>query len=316
MQHSIFLILFIFIGFLNLMAQPERSTDLSNLRKEIGGYRENLKVPIVVSGTHSYMCGSQNGTFPFVKKWIRDQNGVWAPPIKLLEGIYFQLNSAPGETYELWEPQAILVSPVSNTWHYRVAQGTAIVTREDFCPDGERGLYIKLTIEDIRSEEDATDDRVMGWRCLVREDVSPSFFADRLQQYDAEDHVWEKDGILCAKDRIQEWYAGVTSIPAPKYLNWEGTDTKMKKRVDEHLGNGRWGELIVDVKVPAGGKSSVWIVVGGTSISEEDFFLRMKRLRESDPEKLLLAKKERVSALLDHTNLIINDKDIERAFTG
>ena len=66
--------------------------------------------------------------------------------------------------------------------------------------------------------------------------------------------------------------------------------------------------------IPAGGSTSIWIVIGGTSISEEDFLSRMKRMCESDPDKMLTVKKERVSNLLNHTNLVINDKDIDRAF--
>ena len=279
MKNLIISLLFVVLSWMDITAQSYRGNvpDPFNLRQEIGGFRRDPAAPIMLTGTHCYMSGSQNATFPFVKKYVRNVNGVWTPPIKLLNGIYFQLNSEVGKVEELGRPQAIYVSPVSNTWRYLVANRTALVYREDFCPDGESGLYIKLTIKDVRLESEATNDRVMAWRCIVREEVSPSFFAYLLDKHDAEDEVWVEDGMLCAKDRIHEWYAGVTSIPQPKAINWHGTDSEMKKPVDAHLGDGRWGELTIDVTVPAGSEKSIWIVIGGSSISREGFFSLMKK---------------------------------------
>ena len=90
----------IVLSWLNVLGQSSKSgfDNPLNFREEINRHIKKPVAPIVVSGTHSYMCGEQDGTFPVWKKWIRDMNGIWAPPIKLLDGIYFQINSAPGKS--------------------------------------------------------------------------------------------------------------------------------------------------------------------------------------------------------------------------
>lgn len=44
----------------------------------------------VAAGTRAYVVGAENGTFPPIGWHITGQmGGVWAPPIKLLDGVWF-----------------------------------------------------------------------------------------------------------------------------------------------------------------------------------------------------------------------------------
>src|SRR4051794_22088615 len=96
----------------------------------------------VASGTRAYSIGFQDGRF-YANGWhiTGEMGGVWTPPLKLLDGIWFGIDGQ-------WiGPATRFTSGQGYTRFNLPATGGLRLQRTDVAPDGRRGvLYgLKLT---------------------------------------------------------------------------------------------------------------------------------------------------------------------------
>src|SRR5215210_6545996 len=95
----------------------------------------------VASGTRGYVVGSEAGRFPASGWHIRgEMGGVWTPPLKLLDGIWFGIDGQ-------WIGPATRFT--SGFGHVRMdlpATGGLELRRTDFVPDGRRAVLFGLTL--------------------------------------------------------------------------------------------------------------------------------------------------------------------------
>jgi len=95
----------------------------------------------VASGDRAYELGSEDGRFPAMGFHTRgEMGGIWTPPIKLLDGIWFGINSQ-------WIGPA--TSFTSGFGYVQMALPTTSglqITRTDFAPDGQRAVEFGLTL--------------------------------------------------------------------------------------------------------------------------------------------------------------------------
>ena len=95
----------------------------------------------VAAGTRAYSLGFEDGGF-YANGWhiTGEMGGVWTPPVKLVDGVWFGLD-------DQWVGPA---TKFTSGWGYtRFDLPTTAglrVSRTDFVPDGQRGALFGLTI--------------------------------------------------------------------------------------------------------------------------------------------------------------------------
>ena len=94
-----------------------------------------------VAGDRAYDLGTENGRYPAMGFHTRgEMGGIWTPPIKLLDGIWFGINGrwiGPATKFTSGFGYARMALP---------ATGGVRLTRTDFAPDGRRAVEIGLTL--------------------------------------------------------------------------------------------------------------------------------------------------------------------------
>ncbi|HEX6510443.1 MAG TPA: glycogen debranching protein, partial [Chloroflexota bacterium] len=95
----------------------------------------------VAAGDRAYDLGSEDGRYPAMGFHTRgEMGGIWAPPIKLLDGIWFGINGqwiGPATSFTSGFGYAQMALPTTN--------GVQI-TRTDFAPDGRHAVEFGLTL--------------------------------------------------------------------------------------------------------------------------------------------------------------------------
>src|SRR5437868_5660176 len=93
----------------------------------------------VASGDRAYDLGSEDGRYPAMGFHTRgEMGGIWTPPIKLLDGIWFGINSK-------WiGPATSFTSGFGYTQMALPATYGLQITRTDFAPDGRRAVEFGL----------------------------------------------------------------------------------------------------------------------------------------------------------------------------
>src|SRR5437773_9842053 len=97
------------------------------------------------AGDRAYDLGSEDGRYPAMGFHTRgEMGGIWTPPIKLLDGIWFGINgqwigSATSFTSGFGYVQMAL--PPTTT-----GKNSLNITRTDFAPDGRRAVEFGLTL--------------------------------------------------------------------------------------------------------------------------------------------------------------------------
>src|SRR5689334_9412878 len=102
----------------------------------------------VVAGDHCYSIGTLDGGFPPIGTRIRgEMGGVWAQPIKLLQGFWFALG---GE----WLPAATrFISGAGYVQMELPALDGIELTRTEFAPDGLPALAVGLTLHNSAAHD-------------------------------------------------------------------------------------------------------------------------------------------------------------------
>src|SRR6266568_9568584 len=95
----------------------------------------------VAAGDRAYDLGSEDGRYPAMGFHTRgEMGGIWTPPIKLLDGIWFGINGqwiGPATQFTSGFGYARMALPTT---------GGIQITRTDFAPDGRRAVEIGLTL--------------------------------------------------------------------------------------------------------------------------------------------------------------------------
>ncbi|ABG03287.1 Glycogen debranching enzyme-like protein [Rubrobacter xylanophilus DSM 9941] len=294
----------------------------------------------VTTGERAYVVGTEDGRFPAMGFHTRgEMGGVWSPPIKLLDGIWFGVD---GE----WLPPATRFT--SGYGYVRMElpgrEGLA-VTRTDFVPDGLRAALFGLTFS-AETEQSLTlkvdaHSELMG--AYPWGETTPS-----QKTYNLEDSVSVEHGRLVFRERgtppaenalPHDWAAVVGSSLEPS-----GSDTgedfrgpqdppvicpaspeEAPDRCDDTAyGKGKGGQLRYEITVPAGETRTVWFAVAGADFdgeasdgeAPEDAVAAAIEEHEAalaDPEALLEEKVSGRLALARYTSLDLpGDRRLER----
>src|SRR6266571_2876148 len=98
------------------------------------------------SGDRAYELGTEDGRYPAMGFHTRgEMGGIWTPPIKLLDGIWFGINGQ-------WiGPATRFTSGFGYVQMALPATGGVQLSRTDFVPDGKRAVEFGLTLTSSNS---------------------------------------------------------------------------------------------------------------------------------------------------------------------
>jgi hypothetical protein len=108
-----------------------------------------------VSGSRAYSIGTTDGHYPPMGRHIEgSMGGFWAPPIKLLDGIWFALGSK-------WLTAARRFTSLPGHVKFDFPSSNGIeVSRLDFAPDGLPAVLVGLTLRNSSPRRHVTDLRL------------------------------------------------------------------------------------------------------------------------------------------------------------
>src|SRR6266545_7138823 len=238
----------------------------------------------VAAGTRAHSIGFEDGRF-YANGWhiTGEMGGVWAPPLKLVDGVWFGLDGQ-------WVGPA---TKFSSGWGYTsfALPDTAglKLERTDFVPDGRRGALFGLEITNpgpTRTAKLSVDahSELMGQYPWGFGGVTPNA-SDNLPDkgsYDGQNLRFTDDGALPGAP--EHHYAALVGTalkpdsgtigdqfwgPQPGH-RCTGTepgapaDPKPSQCDDGPFGRGTGGELTYTLSLPAGGSTTVWLAVAGS----------------------------------------------------
>ena len=275
-------------------------------------------------GTRAYAVGTQDGRWPAMGFHIRgEMGGIWAPPLKLLDGLWFSVDGQP-------------IGPATrftSGWGYAEMDlpDTAGLQarRVEFAPDGRRALLIGLRLSsagaarevevgvDAHSElmgaypwgESKPDQRDFNLPDTVALEEGRLVFREqgRPPVENAPVHDWA--AVVGAREAAAgaETGGGFRGPQEPPVICPASTDTEaeLPDRCDDTAyGKGAGGRLRYRVSVPAGGTSTLWIAVAGSQ-SGAAAARRSADAVLVGPEAKLRRKVERRRTLSRYTRLFI-----------
>lgn len=259
----------------------------------------------LVVGDRAYAMGAANGLYPATGWHTRgEMGGIWTPPLKLLDGLWFGVNGA-------WLGKDVAAAKYTSGQGYqRISYpGSVRVERTDFVPDGLRATVVGLTLRSDRA-------RTVRLDLDAHSELMPAYpwggTTPNAGQANLPDTGSYAGGALRFRER------GTSPIPNAKphdYAAVVGSTLRPNRHAlganhrgpqdpavvcpadgtapahcdDSVFGKGTGGRLSYDVRVRPGRPTTVWFAVAGSD-QGRDAADREYRRTISNPAKLLKAK--------------------------
>jgi hypothetical protein len=273
----------------------------------------------VAAGTRAHSIGFEDGRF-YANGWhiTGEMGGVWAPPLKLVDGVWFGLDGQ-------WVGPATKFTSGWGYTRFDLPDTAGLkLQRTDFVPDGRRGALFGLKITNpgaARTAKLSVDahSELMGQYPWGFDGVTPNA-SDNLPDkgsFDGQNLRFTDDGALPGAP-VHHYAALVGTAMKPDSGTigdrfWgpqpghrcTGTEPgapaepKPSQCDDGPFGRGTGGELTYTLSLPAGGSKTVWLAVAG---SDQGMAPAAQELTQvlRDPDSQFAAKvasRERLSEL-------------------
>ncbi|WP_157078522.1 glycogen debranching protein [Halalkalicoccus paucihalophilus] len=282
----------------------------------------------VTSGTRAYIAGIQTGRFPAMGWHIGgEMEGVWSPPLKLLDGIWFEVNGeSVGPATEFTRGYGFVKMDLPTS------SGISL-ERTEFVPDDERVALIGLhfTAEENTTIEIAAEAHSELTTAYPWSDTDPSQTEFNLEdegEFDGERLVFRSGGTPPIENAGQrDWAAAVGATLEPvggeagedfrgPQDEWETYDpnagededaeladgSKFERHDNSVFGRGTGGRLEYELEVSAGETQTIWFAVAGSE-SGADPAIEACEAALSDPEEALSVKIEERLERYERTRL-------------
>jgi hypothetical protein len=293
--------------------QPPASAKLPRAGLERSTQDALAQKRYVAAGDRAYAIGSEDGAFPPMGWHIRgEMGGVWAHPIKLLDGYWFSLNGS-------WLPAA--TSFTSGPGYVRLkfpeAEG-AEVTATEFSPDGSPVVLIGLTLHNpsakplpLSLDMDSRSELMGSYPWGGTTPSAKELNGADLGSFDP------GSGLLTFNEPGKPWYAlvGARARPAGGETGdsfWGPVPPEQRPDYLEN-GNGTGGRLSWDLRLPAGGSQTRWFAVSGSDSSRADAAGAL-RSALARPVRLLKRKIAQRKKLLRRSQVSLPDPALDAAF--
>src|SRR5215207_8586752 len=284
----------------------------------------------VASGTRGYIVGDEAGLFPAMGWHIRgEMGGIWSPPIKLLDGIWFGIDD------EWIGPATEFTSGYGYVKMNLPDEDGLTVTRTDFIPDGKRAALFGLTFTGGESDQsftlklDAHSELMSAYPWGWTNPSQEAFNLNDTVAVNQDKLVFREQGKPPAKNAPPHDWAPVVgsnltptgSATGTNYRAPQGNppvicplpDAPTPYRCDDSaFGEGKGGQLRYDVTVSAGETKTVWFAVAGADFDGQNpANAKAAALAEyafviGAPEALLQQKVSNRLALQNNTRLTLS----------
>jgi len=236
----------------------------------------------VVTGKRAYTVGTQDGRFPAMGFHTRgEMGGIWAPPIKLLDGVWFGVDD------DWIGPATEFTSGYGYVKMDLPGREGLSVERTDFVPDGRRAALFGLTFSADGSADQSFTLKIDAHSELMNSypwgETTPS-----QTNYNLQDEATVESGRLVFRETgtpeaenagPHDWAAVVGSSLVPTSSETgdgfrgpvtdpvicpASPDEAPERCDDTEYGKGKGGQLRYDVTIPAGTSQTVWFAVAGS----------------------------------------------------
>jgi hypothetical protein len=259
------------------------------------------------AGDRAYELGTEDGLYPAMGFHTRgEMGGIWTPPIKLLDGIWFGVNGQ-------WiGPATRFTSGFGYVQMALPATGGVQLSRTDFAPDGRRAVEIGLTLTagsqaaSVDLNVDAHSELMSAYPWGFTTPDQTTFNLPDKASFNGQQLVFTDTGTPpVANAAPHDWAAivGATGItPAsgktgadfrgpqdPPVICPVGSQPDIFRCDDTAYGKGAGGELTYPVSVPAGASRTIWFTVAGSDQGLSDAQAQFQAA-SADPAAELTAK--------------------------
>jgi hypothetical protein len=240
----------------------------------------------VASGDRAYELGSEDGRYPAMGFHTRgEMGGIWTPPIKLLDGIWFGVNGTwigPATSFTSGFGYVHMTLPQATTGPANNLQ----ITRTDFVPDGRRAVEIGLTFTASNSAPftlmvDAHSELMSAYPWGFTTPDQTQFNLPDTASFNGSQLVFQDVGTPpVANATPHSWAAvvGATGLtPASGKTNTDfrgpqdppvicpvGSQPDKFRCDDTAYGKGAGGELAYNLKLHAKTSTTIWFTVAGS----------------------------------------------------
>src|SRR5205823_3131814 len=235
------------------------------------------------AGDRAYDLGSEDGRYPAMGFHTRgEMGGIWTPPIKLLDGIWFGINGqwiGPATSFTSGFGYVQMALPTTG-------RNRLNITRTDFARDGRRAVEFGLTLTASNSAPfelsvDAHSELMSAYPWGFTTPDQTQFNLPDTAAFNGHQLVFQENGTPpVANATPHSWAAvvGATGLtPASGKTNSDfrgpqdppvicpvGSEPDKFRCDDTAYGKGAGGELTYPVSVPAGGSRTIWFTVAGS----------------------------------------------------
>ena len=242
----------------------------------------------VASGQRSYSEGFENGSF-YANGWhtTGEMGGVWAPPMKLLDGVWFGINGS-------WVgPATRFTSGWGYTRYDLPATGGVQLQRTDFAPDAYRAVLFGLKLTNPGAARTVTvnvdaHSELMGAYPWGSTTPNESTNVPDHGAFQNGSLVFTDDGTVGGGVPVHHYAALVASNRTPSSGtaaasggNFRGPEpgtvcaandstSEPSSCDDGPFGKGTGGQLDYSVSLPAHGSTTLWIAAAGSDQSMSD----------------------------------------------
>lgn len=282
-------------------AQALRNSPLEGVGANVGPEPH----PYLTAGDKACIIGTQDGDFPDMGGHVPgEMGGVWAHPVKLLDGYWLKLSEHRGESHWLNRAKRYTTYPDRSEFDYETDAGRLSVKQMQFCPEGMSGAVVRYT---ITNHTDHTI--ILDAEFVAKTDLSPVWFSRENGIEDYPDRIrWDRrERVLIARDSVHPWYC-VWGSPSTEVAYKMGCDTPAPT-----AGKGRSASLNHRLKINAGAQAELLYVLASSDKTTDEAIDRYRTIGR-DWKRLLEKKQALHAALLESSSICIPDKELERVY--
>jgi hypothetical protein len=261
----------------------------------------------VAAGTGAYVVGVEDGTFPPIGWHTTGQmGGVWAPPIKLLDGLWFGLSGSwldSATSYTSGPGFVRLTFPVTDGLQ---------PTLTEFAPDGLSAVLFGLTLVPVNGSA-----ATVTVTADAHSEVSAAYpwgsTTPTWDQFNNQNAVSAANGLIQFNQEQTPWYADVGAATAPSGTatgsGYWGPTSASDQAVFGTKGEG--GQLTWNLAVPAAGRT-LWLGVAGSQNGAANAGQALQAAL-ANPAGLLQSKISERDSVAAQTNLQVPDSGVQQA---
>jgi hypothetical protein len=261
----------------------------------------------VAAGTQAYVVGVEDGTFPPIGWHTTGQmGGVFAPPVKLLDGLWFGLSGSwldSATSYTSGPGFVRLTFPVTDGLQ---------PTLTEFAPDGRPTVLFGLTLVPVNGSA-ATVTVTADAHSEVSATYPWSSTTPTWDQFNNQNTVSAANGVIQFNQEQTPWFADVGSATAPSGTatgsGYWGPTSASDQSVFGTKGEG--GQLTWNLAVPAAGRT-LWLGVAGSQNGAAGAGQALQAAL-ANPAGLLQSKIAERDGVAAQTNLQVPDAGVQQA---